>query len=167
MIEFKNDKAVSVCFSGHRNIPLLYRKRLKQLLIKEITKAYADGYRLFYHGAALGFDQLAAEAAISLKVELPDLQVIAVVPYRGQAERWSDAMKAGYEAVLSSSDEVIILSEHYFQGCFLRRNDYMVCHCSRLISWYDGKPKGGTFYTCRKATAGGLQVSNLYSHSSG
>lgn len=101
MIEFKNDKAVSVCFSGHRNIPLLYRKRLKQLLIKEITKAYADGYRLFYHGAALGFDQLAAEAAISLKAELPDLQVIAVVPYRGQAERWSDAMKAGYEAVLA------------------------------------------------------------------
>ena len=75
--------------------------------------------------------------------------------------------RAGYEAVLSSSDEVIILSEHYFQGCFLRRNDYMVCHCSRLISWYDGKPKGGTFYTCRKATAGGLQVSNLDSHSSG
>ena len=35
MIEVKNDKAVSVCFSGHRNIPLLYRKRLKQLLIKE------------------------------------------------------------------------------------------------------------------------------------
>lgn len=47
MIKSKNDKAVSVCFSGHRNIPLLYRKRLKQLLIKEITKAYADGYRFF------------------------------------------------------------------------------------------------------------------------
>ncbi len=167
MMKSNFDKAVSVCFSGHRNIPLLYRKRLKQLLTTEIAKAYADGYRLFYHGAALGFDQLAAETALSLKSELPDLQVVAVVPYRGQAERWNDAMKARYEALLHKSDGVIILSEHYFQGCFLRRNDFMVRHCSRLISWYDGKPKGGTFYTCRKAKAEGLKVANLYNGASG
>ena len=92
-------------------------------------------------GRHLGFDQLAAETALSLKSELPGLQVVAVVPYRGQAERWNDAMKARYEALLHKSDGVIIISEHYFQGCFLRRNDFMVRHCSRLISWYDGKPQ--------------------------
>ena len=50
MTQTKYDKAVSVCFSGHRIIPFLYGKQLKQQLKAEITKAYADGYRHFYCG---------------------------------------------------------------------------------------------------------------------
>lgn len=162
MTQTKYDKAVSVCFSGHRNIPFLYWKQLKRQLKAEIIKAYTDGYRHFYCGMAMGFDLLAAEVVLSLQPDLTDLQLIAVIPYRGQTERWSDAMKAKYDNILRSSDDVLILSEHYYHGCLLRRNDYMVIHSSRLITWYDGKPKGGTFYTCRKATANGLAVTNLY-----
>ena len=165
MIQTKYDKAVSVCFSGHRNIPFRCRKQLKLQLKAAITKAYVGGYRHFYCGCAMGFDMLAAEVALALQSELSGLQVIAVVPYRGQAERWNDAMKARYDTILRNSDDVIILSEHYYHGCLLRRNDYMVCHSSSLIAWYDGKPKGGTFYTYRKATANGLKVLNLYGSS--
>ena len=92
----------------------------------------------------MGFDMLTAEVALALQSELSGLQVIAVVPYRRQAERWNDAMKARYDTILRNSDDVIILSEHYYHGCLLRRNDYMVFHSSSLIAWYDGKPKGGT-----------------------
>ncbi len=46
---------------------------------------------------AMGFDLLAAEAALSLQIELPDLWVIAVIPYRNQTERWSEAMKIKYD----------------------------------------------------------------------
>ena len=59
----KYDKAVSVCFSGHRSVPFAKRRELKQCLKSEIAKAYADGYRYFYCGMAMGFDLLAAEAA--------------------------------------------------------------------------------------------------------
>lgn len=58
MTQTKYDKAVSVCFSGHRNIPFLYRKQLKLQLKAAITKAYAGGYRHFYCGCAMGFDML-------------------------------------------------------------------------------------------------------------
>lgn len=112
MTQTKYDKAVSVCFSGHRNIPFLYRKQLKLQLKAAITKAYAGGYRHFYCGCAMGFDMLAAEVALALQSELSGLQVIAVVPYRGQSERWNDAMKARYDTILCNSDDVIILSEH-------------------------------------------------------
>lgn len=44
----KYDKAVSVCFSGHRSVPFAKRRELKQCLKSEIAKAYADGYRYFY-----------------------------------------------------------------------------------------------------------------------
>ena len=134
MTQTKYDKAVSVCFSGHRNIPFLYRKQLKLQLKAAITKAYAGGYRHFYCGCAMGFDMLAAEVALALQSELSGLQVIAVVPYRGQSERWNDAMKARYDTILCNSDDVIILSEHYYHGCLLRRNDYMVFHSSSLIA---------------------------------
>ena len=85
MTQTKYDKAVSVCFSGHRNIPFLYRKQLKLQLKVAITKAYSGGYRHFYCGCAMGFDMLAAEVALALQSELSSLQVIAVVPYRGQS----------------------------------------------------------------------------------
>lgn len=42
----KYDKAVSVCFSGHRSVPFAKRRELKQCLKSEIAKAYADGYRI-------------------------------------------------------------------------------------------------------------------------
>ena len=51
----KYDKAVSVCFSGHRSVPFAKRRELKQCLKSEIAKAYADGYRYFYCGMAMGF----------------------------------------------------------------------------------------------------------------
>lgn len=164
MNEDKYSRAVSVCFSGHRIIPALQRNRLKQWLVEEITKAYADGYRIFYCGMAMGFDLLAAKAALSLKKELPELRIVAVVPYRDQTARWNAWMKTEYDAVLRSIDEVILLSEHYYKDCLLRRNDYMVSHSSRLIAWYDGKPMGGTSYTCRKARADGIRMINLYNN---
>lgn len=161
-MKIKYDKAVSVCFSGHRNVPFSTQKDLKQRLKSEIAKAYADGYRCFYCGMAMGFDLLAAEAALSLQNELKDLQVIAVVPFQGQADRWSIEAQAKYERVLSAVNDVIVLSGRYYNGCLLRRNDYMVSRSSRLITYYDGSNKGGTFYTVREAERHGLETVNLY-----
>ena len=121
----KYNKAVSVCFSGHRSVPFAKRRELKQCLKSEIAKAYADGYRCFYCGMAMGFDLLAAEAALSLQSKLKDLLVIAVVPFRCQSDRWSKEEQAKYDAILRIVDDVVVLSERYFNGCLLRRNDYM------------------------------------------
>ena len=162
MTQTKYDKAVSVCFSGHRIIPSIRQKELSQRLLAVIARAYAEGYRCFYCGMAMGFDLLAAKAALSLQLELPELQVFAVVPYRNQTDRWNERLKSEYGTILRMVNEVIVLSEHYYHGCLLRRNDYMVNHSSRLIAWYDGQPKGGTFYTCRKAREKDIPIINLY-----
>lgn len=158
----KYDKAVSVCFSGHRSVPFAQRRELKQCLKSEIAKAYADGYRYFYCGMAMGFDLLAAEAALSLQSELKDLQVIAVVPFRGQSDRWGKEEQAKYDAILRIVDDVVVLSERYYNGCLLRRNDYMVNRSSLLIAYFDGNPKGGTFYTVREAKQQSLDIVNLH-----
>ena len=67
-----------------------------------------------------------------------------------------------YQNIISRADRVIVLSEHYFKGCLLRRNDFMLEHSCSLIACYDGKTYGGTFYTCREAGKRGMDIVNLY-----
>ena len=105
---------------------------------------------------------MAAKAVLSLKPELSQIKIIAVLPYREQAERWNEKHKVEYERILNEVDETIIVSEHYQQQCFLRRNDYMVQRSSLLITLYDGKYKGGTFYTYKKAKSMGMEIINIY-----
>ena len=82
--EFENLK--SVCFSGHRIVPFAKQNEIMRLLRNEITKSYNEGYRCFYCGMAIGFDLLAAKATLSLKTELPQIEIIAVLPCREQNE---------------------------------------------------------------------------------
>ena len=158
--EFENLK--SVCFSGHRIVPFAKQNEIMRLLRNEITKSYNEGYRCFYCGMAIGFDLLAAKATLSLKTELPQIKIIAVLPCREQNEKWNEKNKVEYETILKKVDDVVIVSDHYHQRCFLQRNDYMVQRSSRLITLYDGKSKGGTFYTLNKAIKNGLYVINIY-----
>ena len=158
--EFENLK--SACFSGHRIVPFAKQNEMMRLLRNEITKSYHEGYRCFYCGMAIGFDLLAAKATLSLKTELPQIKTIAVLPCREQNEKWNEKNKVEYETILKKVDDVVVVSDHYHQRCFLQRNDYMVQRSSRLITLYDGKSKGGTFYTLNKAIKNGLYVINIY-----
>ena len=153
---------MSVCFSEHRSVPFAKRRELKQCLKSEIATAYAAAYRYFYCGLAMGFHLLAAAAALSLQCELHDLQVIAVLPFPAQSHPRRKEAQAKYDAILRIVDDVVVLSERYYNGCLLRRNDYMVNRSSRLIAYFDGNPKGGTFYTVREAKRQGLDIVNLH-----
>ena len=66
-----------------------------------------------------------------------------------------------YAYILSKADDVVHLSEDYFNGCYFKRNDYMLSQGS-VIACFDGKPKGGTAYTCRKAREKRMPVVNVY-----
>lgn len=161
-MKYQLENLKSVCFSGHRIVPFAKQKEIMRLLRNEITKSYHEGYRCFYCGMAIGFDLLAAKATLALKSELSQMKVIAVLPCHEQSLKWNEKNKAEYETILKNVDDVIAVSDHYHQRCFLQRNDYMVQRSSRLITLYDGKFKGGTFYTYRKAKSLGLEIINIY-----
>ena len=152
----------SVTFTGHRYIPQTKRNELYAKLEKAVMENYANGARNFLCGMAVGFDLLAAEAVLKVKKELPDIKLTAVVPFRLQHERWTEREKLRYHSIISRADKVVVLSEHYYNGCLLRRNDYMLFLCNEVIAYYDGTPKGGTYYTVRKARQMKLPVLNLF-----
>ena len=157
-----SDKSKSLAFTGHRTIPVERQNEIRAQLVEVVSVACKSSITCFYSGMAMGFDLLAAETVLSLKGRYPDIRLIAVVPFRRQNCRWPSIEKERYQKIISQADRVIVLSEYYFKGCLLRRNDFMLEHSCGVIAFYDGKPYGGTFYTCREAGKRGMDIVNLY-----
>lgn len=158
----KYDINETVAFTGHRSIDPSKLKEIRQELRAKVKALYAQGIRNYLSGMALGFDMLAAEVILSLKVELPSLKLIAVIPFIGQCNRWNCRDQGRYERILAEADDSIILSEGFFKGCYLKRNDFMINHSCGLVAYYDGEYKGGTFYTYRNAKNKGKYIINLF-----
>ena len=152
----------SAAFTGHRFIPYDKVSSLREVLRITVSEHYNRGIRTFYNGCAIGFDLLAAEAVLSLKDKYPDIVLIAAVPYRGQCEEFTSYSKARYHNILAKADRVVMLNENYADGCFLRRNDYMLSCSANLIAYFDGIPKGGTYYTFKRAWKRGMPIVNLF-----
>ena len=118
----QTDTTKTAAFTGHRFIRYNDRQRLRTELEKAIMACYHSGIRHFLCGMALGFDMLAAKTLLAMKAECSDIRLTAVIPFRGQSYRFNPADKERYRTILSKADNVVCLSETYFDGCFLRRN---------------------------------------------
>ena len=137
MEQRKFSRAATAAFTGHRFVDAAQREHI-------------------------GFDMMAAEAIVSLKRSYPDIILIAAIPFKGQASRFSFYDRKRYDRLLEVADEVIVLSESYYPRCFLDRDEFMVNNSSKLIGYYDGREKGGTFYTIRKAMAQNIPIVNVF-----
>ena len=71
------DAATTAAFTGHRT----YSGQANERLCDAVRSLYADGYRTFLSGMAVGFDMAAAECIIALRNELPDIRLVCVVPF--------------------------------------------------------------------------------------
>ena len=140
-----SEKSKSLAFTGHRTVPVERQDEISARLVEAVSVACKSGITCFFSGMAMGFDLMAAETILSLKGKYPEIRLIAVVPFRRQSCRWPSMEK-----------------ERYFHGCLLRRNDFMLEHSCGVIAFYDGKPYGGTFYTCREARKRCMDIINLY-----
>ena len=157
-----SEKSKSLAFTGHRTVPVERQDEIRARLVEAVSVACKSGITCFYSGMAMGFDLMAAETVLSLKGRYPDIRLIAVVPFRRQSCRWPSMENERYQNIISRADRVIVLSEHYFKGCLLRRNDFMLEHSCGVIAYYDGKTYGGTFYTYREARKRCIDIINLY-----
>lgn len=162
MNDLKFDRTVSAAFTGHRFYDFSQRKFIQERLTSAISEAYDHGIRNFISGFALGIDLMAAQLVQSLKCNLPGISLTAAIPFKGQAERYNIYDKRVYRRLLELADKVIVLSDCYYPRCFLDRDEFMVENASYLIAYYDGREKGGTYYTVKKARARGIPIINVY-----
>lgn len=162
MNDLKFNRTVSAAFTGHRFYDFSQRVFIQERLTSAISEAYDHGIRNFISGFALGIDLMAAQLVQSLKCNLPGISLTAAIPFAGQAERYNIYDKRVYGRLLELADKVIVLSDCYYPRCFLDRDEFMVENASYLIAYYDGREKGGTYYTIKKARARGIPIINVY-----
>ena len=122
-------KEKTVAFSGHRTNRIAKFTADREKLFREVAfdtfvaiESYCikKGYHTFLSGMCEGFDLIAAEEVLNLKKEYPHIHLKCVLPFKGQAERYTQADKQRYNAILTQADEVIILQDEYSDRCFLR-----------------------------------------------
>lgn len=155
----------SLCFSGHRpeklpaggdeNAPVT--KVLKSLLYQKITDSIDKGFTRFYIGGARGVDMWAGEILMEQKSLGKNIEIIVVLPYEGFNSSFKGCDKWIFGRLIYRADKFITLSAKYYNGCMLRRNEYMVNHSSALIAVLCD-PKSGTGHTVNTARRKGLTV---------
>lgn len=139
------------CFSGYRPSKFPFKLNSDDLdfeifekhLYTTLNFLIDDGCRIFYTGMAMGFDILAAETVLYFKTKIPYIKLVCVVPFENQQNSYPPEWKERYEGILKYSDETVVLSKDYHNGCYHNRNKYMVDNSDYVVTWYDGKP-GGT-----------------------
>ena len=133
-----NNLIHSVCFTGHRTLPLL-RSAAGSALVRNtdaaIRRAYERGARRFYCGGAEGFDLLAGKLVLLEQERHRDIHLVLLLPYTGFGEGFSDGDRAELQRQKKAAEEVVYLSNHYFHGCMAIRNRQLVEDADLCIAY--------------------------------
>lgn len=153
-------KTKTVCFTGHREIPVLKAGLIKHRLRKTLEELIEQGYCYFGAGGALGFDTIAAQTVLDLQKRYPQAKLILVLPCLTQADRWSEQDKEIYEDIKRKADKVVYTSQEYTRGCMHKRNRHLADGSSVCVC-YLTEEKGGTAYTVDYARKHSLTIINI------
>lgn len=150
----------TACFTGHRTIPFLQRRKIEKRTEEALIEAIEQGYRFFGTGGALGFDTLAAQTVLRLKKTYPQIKLILVLPCLSQTRGWRSEDIAEYERIKAAADKVVYTSQEYTRDCMFKRNRHLVDNSSLCIA-YLTENSGGTAYTVDYARSKRLIIRNV------
>ena len=161
----------SCCFTGYRpqKFPFPLSRSDNDYLEFEnrLTDAIFSlpelGCLTFYTGMEMGFDLIAAETVLLYRQAKKNsgVKLIGVIPFKKQSLSYTADWRRRYNRVAAFADELIVLSDNYTQGCYQKRNKYMVDRSDIVITWYSGEP-GGTRSTLRYAASKDKRTVNLF-----
>ena len=111
-------KQESCCFTGHRpdKLPWRYDEQdprcaaLKRRIADAVESAYAEGFRHFLCGMALGSDLYFCESVLALREKHPEITLEAAIPCPTQADAWPPDQQARYRRLLDACDAETMVS---------------------------------------------------------
>ena len=110
---------------------------LKAALRSEIEALCENGVTRFLTGAAQGVDMWCGEIVLELIAQGRKIELIAIVPFRNQEEKFTKKNQARYAAILAKCSEAHVLSEVYYDGSYKVRNQHMIEHAKYLLAVQD------------------------------
>ena len=147
-------------FSGHRDILLNDYQIIAEKLERKVEEFIKNGIHYFGVGGALGFDLLAANTVLKLRLRYPQVRLALILPCKNHDFSWQNADKAEFERILSRADKVVYTAERYYNGCMYKRNRHMADASGWCICYLD-RVTGGTAYAVSYALSVGTKVINL------
>lgn len=164
----QNNFEKSCCFTGYRPDKFPFKLErgntdynvFENRLIETVFSLPDDECYTFYSGMAMGFDIIAAEAVLLLKSRNPSIKLICALPFVGQGSGFSAPWRERHEKILRCADEVLNVSKEYYNGCYFRRNAFMVDNSDYVVTWFDGK-HGGTENTLKYAAKKRRHIINI------
>lgn len=154
-----DDKLKTIAFTGRIQAG---REEPAGLITAAIIHFYLQGYRIFLSGMNEGFDMLAADEVLKMKIHYPDIRLHCIIPFAGQPDGMGPQDKSRYGSILVAADTIIYLSLGYSEEYFLKQSDYLLENSSQLIAYYDHIPKGGAYYMVKHAAERNIPVFNLH-----
>lgn len=153
-------KVKTCCVTGHRESEISKITDIKKAIKKHVLQAINDGYKHFICGFAEGVDLYFAEIVAELKSKY-NITLEAAIPYPNRM----NSKNIAFQQLIKHCYIVRIHTEEYIHSCFMQRNRFMVQASELVIALYDGREKGGTFFTMRYAHAlqKEVQIINIFS----
>ncbi len=163
---FTEHRDITVCFTGHRPktfvsntryAPEIMLNTVKTLIAMVTADAYSRGARYFISGMAQGVDLWACETLLCMQNFLPDVHIVAVMPYKLHGRSFKDTAAEIFIETGRKADAVIHTSERSdYRQCYYIRNDYMLKHSSAVLGFIRDS-KSGTMYTINHAPKFGTE----------
>ena len=98
-------------FSGHRIMEKKEIALCKSLLREEILNCINRGVTRFIVGGAIGFDTMAAEAVLDLRVDYTDIKLVLYLPCKNHFAKWNFRDVERFEEIKEQADEVRYIYE--------------------------------------------------------
>ncbi len=151
------------CFTGHRIKKLnMNLEIVKILLEKAIDDTLKRGCFCFISGMAEGIDLFAAEIVLRKKAHNEKIRLWCALPYPLFKAAGGEDVKKMFSEIISQADRVEAINDHYFKGCFQKRNKWMVDNSTEVIAFFNGE-KSGTGNTIEYAKKTNKIVNNIWS----
>jgi uncharacterized phage-like protein YoqJ len=110
-----------------------------------IERSYAQGFRRYISGMALGFDKWVAQEILARYEDHKNIVLVAAVPFPSQPAKWNEHDQEEYYEMLDRAEIQMVGEDPWAIGKLMKRNEWIVDNSEALVACWDEKPDGGTW----------------------
>lgn len=120
---------------------------IKKALESQLVPLLESGLEWLIISGQPGVETWAAETAIELQEDFPDLQLAVITPFEEQDKNWNDAKKQAYEFILAHADYTVSLTKRPYEAPwqFIEKDKFLLRNSDGILIVYDeendGSPK--------------------------
>lgn len=132
----------------HKGIPII-----KTAITKQLLALIDEGLEWVIVSGQWGVELWAAEAALELKKQVPNLRLAVITPFLEQDEKWSEEKRGIYSGVMQKADFVSSVTKTKYEGTwqFAEKDKFLLRNSDGLLLLYDEENEGSPRFIKRQA----------------